>query len=209
MKQVEINYILAEHLLWLEYKDKIKQADFDKVKLQQANLKKANLREANLQLANLTDANLSGASLQGASLEKINLTEANLQLANLSGANLSQATLKGANLTDADLTDTNLSNANLRWANLQGADLTGADLSGVYVNYCEGDGKRIKSISNIKYPIAYTDTVLAIGCKQYHLQDWLDFDDVTKASFADDSLDYLNEWLPKLKALGVFNSVIR
>ena len=108
---LNLPYILAGHLDWLQGKE---------------NGKRANLRGANLRGADLSGANLSGADLSGANLSGANLIGANLSYANLSGANLS-----GANLSYASLSYASLSGANLRGANLRGANLRGVNLRGV------------------------------------------------------------------------------
>ena len=144
----------------------------------------ADLWKANLMKANLREANLRGAILRGANLSGAKLTEANLW----------QADLWKANLWQADLTEANLWKANLWKANLSGAI---------------GNGKEVKSILADKYHITWTDTDLAIGCRQHPLADWLAFSDEEKAGFADDALEYLNKWLPVLDSMGVFDTVKR
>ena len=99
---------------------------------------------------NLSDANLSGANLSGADLSRANLSRANLFGADLSGADLSDADLFGADLFRANLSD---------------ADLFGA----------RGNGKEIKSMQISKYAIAWTSTVLQIGCKQFPIEEWQKF----------------------------------
>lgn len=134
--------------------------------LQDANLRYANLRHANLQGANLRYANLRGADLWHANLRGANLWHANLQGANLRGANLWYANLQGANLQGANLQDANLQDANLRCA--------------------VGNGREVKSAQFDSWPVVWTEDVLAIGCKQFTLDEWRNMtaDDIEKLDTA-------------------------
>lgn len=107
--------------------------------------RRANLRGANLRYANLLGADLRGADLRGADLE---------------GANLRSADLEGANLWGADL---------------RGADLWGANLWESDLRYATGNGREIKSIQALCYPIAYTSTHMFIGCEGHAIEDWGNF----------------------------------
>ena len=79
---MDIQNILALHLLYLKGESGGHRA----------NLSGANLYRANLSGANLSGANLSGADLSGANLFGANLSRADLSRANLSGANLPSPT---------------------------------------------------------------------------------------------------------------------
>jgi hypothetical protein len=95
--------------------------------------------------------------------------------ANLEGADLRRADLKGADLWDANLEGASLRGANLRGANLRGADLRGANLQDIKINGCVGNGVEILSLAMIKYSVAYTKDILAIGCRQHTHKEWLEF----------------------------------
>ncbi|MEN0066409.1 MAG: toll/interleukin-1 receptor domain-containing protein [Myxococcota bacterium] len=103
----------------------VRDLDFRRSKIEDADLSAANLKGANLELANL-----AGASLEKANLEKANLELANLELANLAGANLRSAQLGRAHLFGANLKGAYLKEANLFGAYLAGAYLAGAKLEG-------------------------------------------------------------------------------
>lgn len=113
---------------------------------------------------------------------------------NWSGQDLRYVDLRRVNLSYADLED-----ADLQGADLQDADLEGADLSGVNLKHCIGDGIRIKNTTNKYYIIVYTDTVMAIGCKQHSLKEWFNFtDDEILKMDGEKALTFWKEWDPKL-----------
>ena len=97
MNQKELNYILAQHLKW------VNNDGGERANLSGANLYEANLYKADLYGANLSRADLYGATLSGAHLYEANLSGADLSESNLSGANLSEANLSGADLYAANL----------------------------------------------------------------------------------------------------------
>ena len=119
------------------------------------------------------------------------LTNANLRGANLRGANLRGANLRGANLRGANLIDANLRGANLRGANLIDANLTGANLTGA-----NGNLRHIKSIQTEKYYIAYTATILQIGCQKHKIEEWANFNDETISKMDNGALEWWNKWKP-------------
>jgi hypothetical protein len=118
-------------------------------------LRDLDLRKIHLEAADLTDANLRGSSLRGAKLTDAILTKADLRDSSLVGANLSGACLAGANL--------------------QGAILRDANLDDITINYCVGDGERIKSLQVGLYSVAYTQKYLAIGCTQLSIEEWRNY----------------------------------
>jgi uncharacterized protein YjbI with pentapeptide repeats len=61
---------------------------------------------------------------------------------------------------------------NLGGVNLGGANLHCADLRGAV-----GNSREIKSLSILNWPIAFTDTEMAIGCKQFAIGEWKNFTD--------------------------------
>jgi hypothetical protein len=125
-------------------------------------------------------AKLRGEDLRDLDLRKIHLEDADLMNANLRGSSLRGAKLNDANLTKADLRDSslvgaNLSGACLAGANLQGAILRDANLNDITINYCIGDGERIKSLQVGMYAVAYTQKYLAIGCTQKTIEEWRNY----------------------------------
>ena len=129
-------------------------------KLRGENLRDLDLRKIHLENADLSDANLEGTKLR----------DQRLRGAKLTGANLTKADLR-----DASLYGANLSGACLAGANLQGSILDGANLDDITINYCVGDGKRIKSLQVGLYEVAYTQKYLAIGCTQKTIEEWRNY----------------------------------
>ena len=197
MNQAELNTILADHAVWLASKG---------ASGVRADLTGAVLRYANLSAANLSHADLSGANLQRAVLRYANLSAANLTGADLRDADLSDVDLCGAHLRAADMQGTYLQDANLWGADLQDANLWGADLRGANLREvnlrganlrdCTGNRKQIKSIFiSAEYPIIYTADVLQIGCEQYLISEWAQFDDDRIMRMdGDRALNFWHEW---------------
>ena len=169
MTQTQLNEVITLHQDWLN----------DKIGGVRADLSRADLREADFRNADFRNADLSGAFLSGA---------------NLSGANLSGAFLSGADLSGAFLSGANLSGAFLSGAFLRKADLSGADLRGVWLEGIKGDGKYIKSLQIEKYPISYTTAVLQIGCKNYLISEWVEFDDKKISQMDRGALGWWKKW---------------
>ena len=126
--------------------------------------------------------------------ERADLSGANLSGANLRRANLGEADLRRADLRRADLRRADLGEADLGEADLSGADLSGAFLSGVRLEGIKGDGKYIKSLQLEKYPIAYTPSVLQIGCKNHLISEWVEFDDKKIAQMDSGALEWWKKW---------------
>ena len=131
-------------------------------------------------------ADLNGADLNGA----------NLIGADLSGADLSKANLRWANLSWADLRE-----ADLREANFIGADLFGAVLSGADIRWAIGNGNQIKTVQTSIWTIGYTTKVMAIGCEQHTIDDWMSFDDDRIADMSSIALVFWNKWKPIIQAM--------
>ena len=159
------------------------------------------IREADLQWANLRWADLEGANLEGANLCKVDLAEADLRGADLRGADLEGADLYGAYLQGADLRWANLQKADLRKANLRGADLEGADLEGADFRFSRGNNRQIKTLQMGVYRITYTSDVMAIGCEQHSIDEWMSFDDCTISQMDSDALKFWGKWKPILKSI--------
>ena len=132
---------------------------------------------------------------------------ADLRGASLCGANLCGADLRGANLRDANLCGANLRGANLRGANLCGANLCGADLRGANLINATGNCREIKTVQTDIWVVTYTDELMAIGCKQYSLVDWLGFSDQDISEMDGQALNFWNKWKPILAVIGVFDGV--
>ena len=97
-------------------------------------------------------------------------------------ADLRDANLCGADLCGADLRDANLRRANLRWV-------------------ATGNQNEIITHQTKKYQIAYTAEVMSIGCKQFLLSEWWEFDDDRIAKMDDGALEWWKVHKPLLQAL--------
>ena len=119
-----------------------------------------------------SNVNLSGAILRWADLHGADLSGANLSDANLYNANLHGANLHGANLRNAELYGVNLHNANLRNTDLHNANLQN----------CIGNKRELKTLQVDTYSIAFTESILQIGCKHFTHKEWENFtdDEITK-----------------------------
>lgn len=135
-------------------------------------------------------------SLRGPNLRGDSLRWANLRWANLSRADLSKADLSGANLTRSNLNGASLRGANLRWANLSGTYLNGADLSKVDLRWANGNNAEILSLQTGKYPITRTKEIMAIGCEQHSIEDWMAFDDTRIKRMDNGALKWWKVWKP-------------
>jgi hypothetical protein len=144
----------------------------------------------------LRNANLTGADLADADLRIADLTGANLR-----NADLRIAYLRGADLTDADLTDADLTGADLTDADLRNADLTGADLRNADLCNTAGNKLQVKSLQIEKYSVAYTVTVLQIGCKQYPFSNWWCFSDEEIEAMDAGALEWWRDWKDTIKAI--------
>ncbi len=185
MKPKKLNKTVRDHGMWLRGEGGAR-ADLRGVDLSEANLDGVDLCYADLCGVDLSDANLCGADLCRA-----NLCGANLSKANLCGANLC-----GANLSDANLCGACLSEANLREANLDGVDLTNIKMWGTI-----GNNREIKSIQTGRYPVAYTSTVMQIGCKRHDISEWWAFDDARINRMDRHALEWWNKWKPILQQI--------
>lgn len=142
----------------------------------------ANLRYADLRSENLCRAKLAFSDLSFAYLHAANLSYAHLISARFHNADLYKADLRGANCSSADFSNSSLvyadlSNADISKANFSGADLSCADLSGVRLCNTIGNMKEIHSAQLKHFGIVWTDRILAIGCKQYTIEEWRSFTD--------------------------------
>jgi hypothetical protein len=168
------------------------------------------LVNADLLYAGLPNADLQGAILQGAILQGADLLGADLRGADLRGADLQVANLQFANLRGAKLQGTKLQGANLRRANLESADLQcafcpdleGPDLEGPDIRWISGDGKRIKTIiDQYKIVIMLECGVMAIGCKQYSIDKWMNFSDEEIDKMGAGALQWWKVWKLRIQQL--------
>jgi hypothetical protein len=161
----------------------LRGADLQYANLQYANLQRANLlRDADLRDADLRDADLRDADLRGAKLQRASLQCASLQYANLQGAKLQRASLIGANLQYADLQDADLQDTDIRWVS--------------------GDGKRIKTIIDQHIIVIMLEYgVMAIGCEQHSINEWMNFSDGEIDKMHTDALHWWKVWKPRIRQL--------
>jgi hypothetical protein len=125
-----------------------------------------------------------------------------LRGADLRGADLRGADLRGADLRGANLRYANLQNAVLQDTDLRDTDLRGADLEDADIRWMFGDGKRIKTIDgHYRIVIMLEYGVMAIGCKQYSIAEWMNFSNVEISKMADDALQWWEVWKPHIQQL--------
>ena len=84
----------------------------------------------------------------------------------------------------ADLRDANLHRANLYLANLCGANLCGA----------VGNGREVKSMQIAGWPIVWTETDLAIGCKQFPISEWLEMSEDEIAKIGHGAVEFAGKY---------------
>jgi len=130
-------------------------------------------------------------SLHYADLYSADLRYANLRSAKLYAANLSSADLRSANLYSSDLSSANLSSADLR-----SAILRYANLSSVILRNTIGNTIEIKSMQLDTYMIVIDlkNNVMAIGCRQYTIDEWDNFSDEEIANMDENALVWWKKW---------------
>ncbi len=94
---------------------------------------------------------------------------------------------------NADLSGANLSGADLSGADLREADLSWADLSGAI-----GNGRELRSLQVMRWKIAYTSEVLAIGCHQTSIEEWLTYELSDILAIDNDASKLWQTWRPVL-----------
>lgn len=126
--------------------------------------------------ADLSGSNFCDVNLHGAAMRLVDLSHANLTCADMTEVDLAKANLCNAKLENAFLDGACLFRADMRGANLTGAELTGADLRWSY-----GNGHEIRSFQFTLYHVVICIThnvrVMAIGCQQHTIEEWMQFDD--------------------------------
>ena len=155
----------------------------------------ADLSCCDMRLADFSGAHMSRAVMRGSDFKGANFNSADLQ-----GADLSNSNCIEADFTDACLSDTNFSGAKLRNAVLDGDCL---DLDG-----CIGNGREIKSLRLYPFAAVYTKTKLQIGCYNFDISDWWEFDDFDITRMGQDikgpegiQVDMWRQWKPVLKKI--------
>jgi uncharacterized protein YjbI with pentapeptide repeats len=115
---------------------------------------------------------------------------------------LSGANLRGANLRHADLHHADLRNADLLVAKLQDADLQDANLYNTNIRWVLGDGKKIKTIDDhYRIVIMQEYGVMAIGCEQHSIAEWMNFSDEEIDKIHTDALQWWKTWKPRIQQL--------
>jgi hypothetical protein len=155
------------------------------------------LVNANLKGVNLQDAYLRDTDLRNANLQFTYLWSADLRGTDLRGADLRYASLRGSNLRGADLRG-----ADFRYANLRGSDLRDANLQNTNLRWVLGDGKRIKTIDDpYRIVIMLEYGVMAIGCKQHSIDEWMNFSDEEIDKMDTNALQWWKAWKPRIQQL--------
>jgi hypothetical protein len=129
------------------------------------------------------------------------IREAAERAESLRGVNLLFADLRGADLRGADLRGADLRGADLRGADLRNADLYGANLRDVRLWLAVGNMKEIKSLQLDTYAITYTADRLQIGCQNFAISEWWEFDDEAINAMDGRALDWWRVWKPILKQI--------
>ena len=70
-----------------------------------------------------------------------------------------------------------------------GADLRHANLIGAI-----GNGREIKTINIDEWIIVFTEDTMAVGCKQFSINEWKNFDDEKISSLDSNALDWWKKW---------------
>jgi hypothetical protein len=162
----------------------------------------ADLRGADLRCANLRCADLQYAKLQDADLRGANLRRANLEGADLRGADLRGADLLVADLCGADLQRANLQCAKLQYTNLQDTNLQDTNFQDTNIRGVLGDGKRIKTIDDYyRIVIMLEYGVMAIGCEQHNINEWMNFSDEEIHKMDTGALQWWKVWKPRIQQL--------
>lgn len=130
--------------------------DLSGLDLSGVNMRKSDLSGADLSGADLSEAILAEANMSGANLTMVDMRWSKLWRAKLVGASLRGATMRGASMAYADMTD-----ADLRWSYGNGGYIRSFDFPGCHVTICIMDDLH----------------VMAIGCQQYSIEEWMLFDD--------------------------------
>lgn len=127
----------------------------------------------------------------------------------LSRANLREANLNGANLSWADLSWANLNGADLSWADLNGAYLNGANLNGAGLRGAIGNNKEIISVQTGVYLVVMAQDVIAIGCKQFSYEQWIEFsEDRIKELDGSKAFEFYKNWKPIIEQIYKLNFLV-
>tara|TARA_Y100001938_G_scaffold150839_1_gene243742 strand:+ start:2101 stop:2697 length:597 start_codon:yes stop_codon:yes gene_type:complete len=116
----------------------------------------------------MDEMNLSGVDFTDSMIPDV--TEMNFDRCDLSDADLTLCTFQRCTFIRANLTRADLKDADFRTSDLTHANLTRANLRN-----CIGNGREIKNIFDLDYPITYTAERLQIGCQNHAIDDWYTF----------------------------------
>lgn len=94
-----------------------------------------------------------------------------------------------------------LRNAWLKETNFSGAILQEASLWGCRLWDTIGNQREIKSLHCDKWGIVYTDRMMAIGCEQHKIENWMAYDEDTINNMHEDALEWWRRWRPVIVAL--------
>lgn len=126
-------------------------------------------------------ADMAWSDFRGVDLHGCSMRLADLSHANFGGSDMKGADLSAANLCYAKLENAFLDGACLCRASMHGADMTGAELTGADLRWSIGNGNEIRSFQlgyyHVVICITHNVRVMAIGCQQHSIDDWMRFDD--------------------------------
>jgi hypothetical protein len=85
---------------------------------------------------------------------------------------------------------------------LQYTNLQGADLYSTNIRLVVGDGKRIKTIDDYyRIVIMQEYGVMAIGCEQHSIDEWMNFSDEEIDKMDAGALQWWKVWKPRIQQL--------
>lgn len=206
---MNIEKIVRENNLWIRTNgEQGKRADLSNMDLSEENLRGKNFHKARLIKADLSETDLQEANLQGADIRwsrlyktkftRATLSEANFRGVDAIGADFRGTQLIGANFYRADLGKANFCDADLEQADFREANLQNANLDRANICYVAGDGNTIKSFLIHPYYIVIAKDIMAIGCKQYSIEEWMGFSEYRISKMDKGALKFWKKWKPIL-----------
>lgn len=117
---------------------------------------------------------------------------------------LKEATFKNcifeyASMDYLDASGAKFENCNLKYASFNKASLSGASFNDSDLNGVVGNGKQIITMSLERWPVAYTETHLQIGCERHLIEDWWKFTDKQIDAMSKHALAWWKNWKPILQ----------
>jgi hypothetical protein len=174
--------------------------------LRNANFEGCSMTNSDFKSTDLTGASFAGSYCIGTDFSRTTLTNANFDGAYLVRANFRNAYSENADFTSANLTDSDLrcaefidadfTSANLTRALFCEANLTRTNLEGVHLCATIGNSREIRTIQTDPWTITYTDTDMAIGCKQRSIKEWMSFDRGQIAEMDFEAVRWWELWKP-------------